>query len=167
MPIPSTLIPAAVAAAPGGWLTGVQTVFVRGGFAMWLLLACSLVAMTITVERVLVFWRNRRAAGRGRAAVDRLLTLAAQGRFDEAETCGRQAPGMACRVLAQGLHHRELGLHDSLEEAANAELDHLRRGLAVLDTIITLGPLLGILGTVSGIIAPSMCSASTIPSIRP
>ena len=142
----------ATAAAPVGTFAAVQNVFDRGGFAMWLLLVCSLVASTITIERLIVYWRNRRASMLGVDAVDQVLALTAAGRFDEAETHARQASGMACRILAQGLHHRELGLHDSLEEAANAELDYLRRGLAVLDTIITLGPLLGILGTVTGII---------------
>jgi len=135
-----------------GWLANVKHIFDRGGFAMWLLLACSLVGTTVTVERLLAFWRNRRAADRGADAVENILVLATEGRFDEALTCACSAPGMACRVLADGLRHRELGLHDSLEEAANAELDRLRRGLAILDTIITLAPLLGILGTVTGII---------------
>jgi len=133
-------------------LAALRNIFDRGGFAMWLLLACSLVTTAIVVERLLVFWRNRRAAAAGASAVDQILQLTAKGRYDEAEACSRSAPGMACRILAQGLHHRELGLHDSLEESANAEIDQLRRGLAVLDTIITLAPLLGILGTVTGII---------------
>ena len=142
----------AAATAPVGAFAAVQNVFDRGGFAMWLLLICSLVATTITIERLIVFVRNRRAMSRGVEAVDQVIALTSAGRFEEAETLARQSPGMACRILAQGLHHRNLGLHDSLEEAANAELDYLRRGLAVLDTIITLGPLLGILGTVTGII---------------
>ncbi len=142
----------ATAAAPAGTLAAVQNIFDRGGFAMWLLLACSLAATSITIERLIVFWRNRRATTQGADAVDQVLVLTSAGRFDEAEQQARQAPGMACRILTLGLHHRDLGLHDSLEEAANAELDYLRRGLAVLDTIITLGPLLGILGTVTGII---------------
>ena len=140
------------AAAPAGAFTALQNIFDRGGFAIWLLLICSLVATTVTIERLIVFWRNRRADDAGTEAVDRILALTSAGKFDEAETLAREAPGMAGRVLSAGLHHRDLGLHDSLEEAANAELDYLRRGLAVLDTIITLGPLLGILGTVTGII---------------
>ena len=146
------LLLAATTSTPMGALAAVQNVFDRGGFAIWLLLICSLVATTITVERLLVFWRNRRASAQGAAAVERVITLTAAGRFDDAEQEARQGSGMACRILAMGLHHRELGLHDSLEEAANDELDYLRRSLAVLDTIITLGPLLGILGTVTGII---------------
>jgi biopolymer transport protein ExbB len=147
-PLPHLL----AAAAPMSAFAAVQHVFDRGGFAMWLLLICSLVATTITIERLIVFVRNRRAMSLGVEAVDQVIALTSAGRFEEAETLARQSPGMACRILAQGLHHRNLGLHDSLEEAANAELDYLRRGLAVLDTIITLGPLLGILGTVTGII---------------
>ena len=146
------LLLATAAAEPIGAFAAVQHVFDRGGFAMWLLLICSLVATTITIERLMVFIRNRRALALGIDTVDQVITLTAAGRFAEAEALARQGSGMACRILASGLHHRELGLHDSLEEAANAELDYLRRSLAVLDTIITLGPLLGILGTVTGII---------------
>jgi len=146
---PSLLL--AAVATSDVW-SNVQRVFDRGGFAMWLLLICSLVAATVAIERLLVFWRNRRASTAGDAAVDEVLVLSAAGRFDDAEKHAQRSPGMACRVLRQGLRNRDLGLHDSLEEAANAELDRLRRGLAVLDTIITLGPLLGILGTVTGII---------------
>ena len=149
LPVPLLL---ATAAAPSGAFATIQNVFDRGGFAIWLLLICSLVATTITVERLIVFWRNRRATALGVDAVEQVIALTSLGRFDEAEKYARQGSGMACRILALGLHHRELGLHDSLEEAANAELDYLRRSLAVLDTIITLGPLLGILGTVTGII---------------
>jgi len=142
----------AATSAPGGTFAAIQNVFDRGGFAMWLLLLCSLVAMTITIERLIVFWRNRRATALGVEDVEQVIAFTAAGRFEDGEALARKAPGMACRILALGLHHRELGLHDSLEEAANAELDYLRRSLAVLDTIITLGPLLGILGTVTGII---------------
>jgi biopolymer transport protein ExbB len=145
-------LPLLLAAGLPGPMSSLALVFQRGGFAMWLLLVCSLVAVTFAVERALVFSRNRRASARGAAAVERILQATAEGRYEEAEALARGAPGMACRVLAQGLLHRDLGLHDSLEEAASQELDRLRRGLAVLDTIITLAPLLGILGTVTGII---------------
>ena len=55
-------------------------------------------------------------------------------------------------MLAAGLAHRNYGLVQSLAAAAMQEIEKMKRNLSVLDTIITLAPLLGILGTVSGII---------------
>jgi biopolymer transport protein ExbB len=59
---------------------------------------------------------------------------------------------MIARVLTEGLEHRESSLDDALLEAASKELDQYNRGLVVLDTAVTLGPLLGLLGTVTGMI---------------
>jgi len=61
--------------------------------------------------------------------------------------------GPVGRFLALGLKHRECGLAQGLEESGQQVLERLRRGLAVLDTLVTLSPMLGILGTVTGIIA--------------
>ena len=52
-----------------------------------------------------------------------------------------------------GLQNREHGFSEGMEVAADEEIARQRRGLGVLDTIITLSPLLGIFGTVIGIIA--------------
>ena len=125
-------------------------IMVRGGPLMWPLLACSVVSLAVIIERV-VFWALE-ARGRDEATVERLLREAEQGRFDQAAAIGQQASDLAARVLAAGLAHRDWGLSEAMEVAAEEELRATKRGLAVLDTIITLAPLLGILGTVLGII---------------
>jgi len=56
------------------------------------------------------------------------------------------------RVLVCGIVHREFSLKDALRMSADEEIALMRRYLPVLDTMITLSPLLGILGTVTGII---------------
>jgi biopolymer transport protein ExbB len=48
--------------------------------------------------------------------------------------------------------HREHGLMEAMEVAAGDEIERMKRGLPILDTIITMAPMLGILGTVTGII---------------
>jgi biopolymer transport protein ExbB len=55
-------------------------------------------------------------------------------------------------VLASGLAHRNPSLSKALEVAAQKEIPVLKRRLTILDTIITLAPLLGLLGTVTGMI---------------
>ncbi len=122
----------------------------RGGPLMWPLLACSVVSLAVVIERA-VFWL-RQGRGRDEAMVERLLREAEQGRFDQAAAIGAEARDQAARVLAAGLAHRDWGLAEAMEVAAEEELRAMRRGMAILDTIITLAPLLGILGTVVGII---------------
>lgn len=62
------------------------------------------------------------------------------------------ATDFVARTLLYALQHREESLSSALLRAANLELKRFNRGLAVLDTIITLAPLLGLLGTVTGMI---------------
>jgi biopolymer transport protein ExbB len=56
------------------------------------------------------------------------------------------------RILISGILHREYSMVKAMEAAAADEITHMRRYMGVLDTIITIAPLLGIFGTVIGII---------------
>jgi biopolymer transport protein ExbB len=129
------------------------SVFERGGAVMWPLLACSLLGLSVALERAIVFARFKARSRAGAPTVAALLDKLQQGRPDEALALGAsEAAGPVGNLLADGLRTRSFGLSESLQVAANRLLDTLRRGFSVLDTIITLGPLLGILGTVTGII---------------
>ena len=122
--------------------------FLSGGPVMWPLLACSLVALTMIVER-LMFWLRTDVA-RDRAAIERLLEAYRLGRE---HGDGEIAPqGAVLRMLLSGLAHREFSCAKAMETVALEELKRMRRGMNVLDTIITAAPMLGILGTVTGII---------------
>lgn len=122
----------------------------KGGPVMIALAACSFVSLTIIIERV-IFWVR---VGRRRKPhlVNRLLDLAAKGRFGEIEKLKEASSDYVARVLYCGILHRHYSLRDALIMAGDQELNAMRRYMSVLDTIITLAPLLGILGTVLGII---------------
>jgi biopolymer transport protein ExbB len=66
---------------------------------------------------------------------------------------GRRSDLPVARVLAAGLAHRNPSLSKALEVAAQAEIPILKKRLTILDTIITLAPLLGLLGTITGMIS--------------
>jgi biopolymer transport protein ExbB len=117
---------------------------------MWPLLACSLIAATIAIERALFWWRQDRRARR--RLVAELFRLTERGEPEQATEADPEAADAIARVLLSGLAHREHGLRESMEVAAVEELGRMKRGMAILDTIITMAPLLGILGTVTGII---------------
>ncbi len=124
--------------------------FSSGGPLMYPLLACSIIMLTVVIERV-VFWAvvdfHRR-----RELVDEVLELSRRGRW---ETIRQKVAGnrdYVVRVLISGILHREFSPTKAMEAAAGDELKKMRRFMGVLDTMITVAPLLGILGTVIGII---------------
>jgi biopolymer transport protein ExbB len=133
-------------------MQGLGNLFIRGGFVMWPLLACSLLSATVTLERVRFWWRERRRGRPGSRMVAEIFSLAEAGSFDAALGLEREGLGAEARMLLDGLENREHGLREGMEAAAADEVERMRRGLGVLDTIITMAPLLGILGTVIGII---------------
>lgn len=124
--------------------------FHKGGPIMWPLLLCSLAALTVVIERLIFLAAERRA--QRPQTVQEMLDLAEQGQPDAACRAGADSPDPVARVLAAGLARREKGFAAAVLEGSSRELARYDRGLAVLDTIITLAPLLGLLGTVTGMI---------------
>ncbi len=125
-------------------------VFGRGGPLMWPLLACSVISVAIVIERALFWLRVRRS--RDDAVVEDMLEMAERGDFEEAVARAAGTGDPVAEVLASGLAHRDHGLSESMQVAAEDHVACMKRGVRVLDTIVTLAPLLGILGTVLGII---------------
>ena len=85
--------------------------------------------------------------------MEELLQLVERREFAKAIDVGRKVDLPAARVLTAGLEHRNPSLPKALEVAAQAELPVLKKRLTILDTIITLAPLLGLLGTITGMIS--------------
>lgn len=125
-------------------------IFAKGGPVMWPLLACSLISLAITIERILFWWRERRTRLRT-ALIDQMFHHTERGEFDQAVSLGQGRGDATLRVLVSGLKHRDYAITESMMVAASDEIARMKHGLSVLDTIITMAPMLGILGTVTGI----------------
>ncbi len=122
----------------------------RGGPIMWPLLAASVVALSVVLERMFFIWRER--TRRSPETVERILAEAERGDFNAAARAGQDSGDFVARVLSYGLSNRAKSFSGALLRAANRELKRFNQGLSVLDTIVTLAPLLGLLGTVTGMI---------------
>ena len=123
----------------------------RGGvWVMLPLVACSITSLGFVIERATYWIRYARA--RDRRLVEEFLALADAGDFAEAAKRAHGSEDVVVKLLHCGLVHRNYDLNSALEMAASSEVERMERFLPVLDTIITLSPLLGILGTVVGII---------------
>jgi biopolymer transport protein ExbB len=124
--------------------------FARGGPIMWPLLICSILSLAIIFEKARFWWRvNRRKDGN---LLDSIFELVERGDHQGAITSGTGAKDIEGRVLMAGLLNHDHGLKESMEAEAVEQIERMKSGMNVLDTIITMAPLLGILGTVLGII---------------
>jgi biopolymer transport protein ExbB len=128
-------------------MTQVVDIIIKGGIVMIPLLICSLVALALTIERI-IFWTKLKS----RRVLSDILSLTEKGEFDKALHLGKNSPQPIARVLAAGLAHRNPAPDKAMEAAAQAQIPLLKSRLGTLDTIITLAPLLGLLGTVVGMI---------------
>ncbi|MBI3088556.1 MAG: MotA/TolQ/ExbB proton channel family protein [Candidatus Omnitrophica bacterium] len=134
---------------------------VKGGPVMWPLLLCSVIAVGVILERVLFWMRERRA--QHAELIHKILHLTERGLFEEAVAAARNTQDPVARILLNGLSHHHFSLEGALEVAVNAELKRMKRYLGVLDTIITVAPLLGIFGTVTGILVAFGALEGRIP----
>ena len=128
--------------------TNLVHIFIKGGPIMWPLLAASILAMIVVLERVFFLLNEQRK--RNRRAVGKVFEAVKKGDIDGALAITRKSKDCVVTTLGYALEHRELSIENALAYAQARALKRFRRGVAVLDTIITLAPLLGLLGTVTG-----------------
>jgi biopolymer transport protein ExbB len=123
--------------------------FYKGGPIMWPLLCASVVALTVALERLA--FALLEAVRRNPRQLEEVLSLVAQGDVSGARKAGAVTGDFVVRALVTALAHEKV-FAEAMLHSANQELQRYLRGLALLDTIITLAPLLGLLGTVTGMI---------------
>jgi biopolymer transport protein ExbB len=126
------------------------SIFLKGGPMMWPLLLTSLVALTVVFERLTFLIRER--VNRQPRVVEDIFAAVERGDLDAAERKGAGSRDFVARTLTQALHHRDISYSNALLAAANLELQRFNRGISPLDTIVTLAPLEGLFGTVTGMI---------------
>ncbi len=124
--------------------------FLKGGPVMWPLLIVSIVTLTVVLERFWFIWTESKL--RNLEDVESFLGNLEKKKETDAQTIGSKSTDYVVRVLNYALEHRKVSFSNAYLQAANRELSRFSRGLSVLDTVITLAPLLGLLGTVTGLI---------------
>jgi biopolymer transport protein ExbB len=131
-----------------GLLQQMFDLFHKGGPIMWPMLLCSILGVTVVTERLIFYWRH--AKRRRPEDVRRILKLAEQDDFDGAIRLGKGSVDYVANVLAEGLENRDASLTEALARAAAEELNSMNQGLPIMDTCVTAAPLIGLLGTVTG-----------------
>lgn len=124
----------------------------RGGWVMYPLLFCSLAAVGLALERLWALRRRRVLPPRFLAAVGEVI---AAGRHEEAAMLcqgGAHGAGRLALVALKMAGQPRALFKDALEEAGRREAQALRLHLDALHLVASVSPLLGLLGTVSGMI---------------
>jgi biopolymer transport protein ExbB len=125
--------------------------FFKGGPVMYPIAAVLIVAVAVILER-LVWWTiqtKRRDPGK----LEKVYAALEQGNIAAALNLARGSEDPLVRTVWHGLNHVHASLEGALQVASGVEIQRAGRFMSVMDTIITLAPLLGLLGTVTGIMA--------------
>ena len=122
-------------------------IFFAGGPVMYPLLMCSIIALAVIIDRSIVWMRYGKIDST--LSVAELCSLAESDNLDLPEDSMRN---VVMRVLRIGLESRRDESSWSMQQAAALEVIRMGKHLGILSTMVSLAPLLGIFGTVLGII---------------
>ena len=150
--VAATLAPAATPETKPGILGSNWLIdkFHQGGPIMWPILIVSIIALTVVIERI--FWWGGRWFRRDPKRIDKVFTAIENGDTAEASRLARGSRDPVLRMIWNGLNHQHASLQGALQVAAGIEIKRAGRFLVVMDTLVTLAPLLGLLGTITGLI---------------
>lgn len=127
--------------------------FLKGGRFMWWLLVLSVLGVTLIIERAVTLHRARANVG---GLMEKVVAALKKGKLDEALDLCSKTRGPIPQILHAGLLQAKKGpaaVEKSIESAGIIEMAFLERGLVILATVANLAPMVGFLGTVSGMIA--------------
>jgi len=122
--------------------------FIAGEYIMWPILLTSFIAITVIAERIIFIVTEN--ANRDAELVESLLQRVENRDFDGAIALGKNSKDFVARVLVYALEHRQHSFANALVRASNRELTRFQQGLPTLDAVIPIAQLLGLLGTVTG-----------------
>ncbi|HEY4415810.1 MAG TPA: MotA/TolQ/ExbB proton channel family protein [Verrucomicrobiae bacterium] len=123
--------------------------FDKGGPIMWPILISAIVAIAVVGERA--FWWWRESTKRDPKKMEQVLAALENSDVPAAVKIAEGSEDPVIRMVYRGLNHVHTSLQGALQLAAGIELKQAGRFLMVMDTLVTLAPLLGLLGTVTGL----------------
>jgi len=125
--------------------------FVKGGLAMYPLLLCSILGVAITIERL---YSLSRANVDPKKLMDKVKEALRKKDYRVAVGYCDATPGPVAKAISAVIDLHNLppeDIKEGVNEAVLSEVPRLERGLPTLSTVITISPLLGLLGTITGL----------------
>jgi biopolymer transport protein ExbB len=127
-------------------------IFLKGGFLMYAILACSIIGLAVIIDRFVVL---RKAKINVPAFMVRIRGFIKKKDISGAISYCMQEKSPVANIVRKGLKKYRYGhdrVKEAIENAGSAEISKLEKGLTVLATVAGIAPLLGFLGTVTGMI---------------
>jgi biopolymer transport protein ExbB len=128
------------------------------------ILVSALVAVAVVGERL--FWWFRESRRRDPQKLEQILAALENHDIPAAVKIAQGSNDPVIRMIYNGLNHAHSSLQGALQLAAGIELERAGRFLTVMDTLVTLAPLLGLLGTVTGLMRAFLSVGSAELSVR-
>lgn len=130
--------------------------FLKGGFVMWPILGCSIIALAIAIEKFLVIRKSKINVP--------AFSIKIRGILKKKDVVGAMGYCMEekspiSNIIRRGLKKIKFGRRrvlEAIEVAGKQEISKLEKGLSTLATVAGAAPMLGFLGTVTGMIAAFM-----------
>src|SRR4030066_850289 len=132
------------------------SIFLKGGILMWPILLCSIIGLAVVIDRYIVI---RKARINVPAFMVRIRGFIKKKDISGAVSHCMEEKSPIANVVRKGLKKYRLGherVKESIENAGSQEVSKLEKGLPILATISGIAPLLGFLGTVTGMISAFM-----------
>lgn len=126
--------------------------FLKGGGMMWPILACFILGLAISLERM---WSLARASVNTRKFLAKVQTALKEGGVEAAKEVCENTRGPVASIFHAGLSRFEYGIEQvekAIMNAGSIEMAFLERGLVWLATVVAIAPMLGFTGTVWGMI---------------
>jgi len=137
-----------------------------GGPVVWICLACGGVAFVVFIERSL---HLHRARIKSEDFLKGIFNILKRGNDREALTICEETPGPVAYIVKTAILHRQdtkAAIREAVEDAGLSEVSRMERRLVVIATVAQIAPLLGLLGTVLGMIDMLLVVQQQAPLIR-
>jgi biopolymer transport protein ExbB len=140
--------------AGGGFAqSGLVEFFNKGGNFMWALLVLAIIGLAVIIERSITL---QRAKADVKSLMEKVIGALKRGKYEEALQICADTTGPIPQILHAGLRQAKKGtvaVEKAIETAGIIEMSFLERGLIILATVANVAPLVGFLGTVSGMVS--------------
>ncbi len=125
----------------------------KGGWLMWPLMACSIVSLAIIIERFLFFASFKKY--NSQKIIEKILKCFSEGNIKEAISLCEKNPYYLTNIIKAGIYHYNYPkgvIKEAMENSSLYEIPKLEKNLNFLSTLAHVSPLIGLLGTVVGLV---------------
>ncbi len=138
----------------------------EGGPVFWVIAAAGIVSVIVFLERLL---HLRRARIRYEDFLEGVFNILVKGKVREALALCDEAPGPVVHLMRTAIKHRDEPqemLRHVLDNAGHAEISRMERKLVILSTIVQVAPLLGLLGSLLGVLETVLVMRNQAPLVQ-